>query len=108
MKGVSDDTGDIVRERLGWDGVGYELVVFGLRVRVVWVGVDKSEGSWAGNAHSEREEGLRVVLVGVSRSEGSCAGSAHREVGDCLGVIERSGGSWAGVARVGVGGCGCR
>ena len=53
MKGVSDDTGDIVRERLGWDGVGYELAVFGLKVRVVWVGVNRSEGIWAGSAHSE-------------------------------------------------------
>ena len=53
MKGVSDGTGDIVRERLGWDGVGYELAVFGLKVRVVWVGVNRSEGIWAGSAHSE-------------------------------------------------------
>ena len=53
MKGVSDGTGDIVRERLGWGGVGYELAVFGLKVRVVWVGVNRSEGIWAGSAHSE-------------------------------------------------------
>ena len=60
VKGIPGVTRVVVRERSSGGGVRFELGDIE-DVRVVWVGVDRSEGSWAGSAHSEGE-GFSVVL----------------------------------------------
>ena len=74
-KGVIGEMGTLK----GWSGLEGVRGVREVRLVSVWVGVDRSEGSWTGT--SQR----LLVDCGVKMTDGISAGAAHRSLGAGVG-----------------------